>query len=418
MNRWMNLTTLWGGKTRTNGWLDQNEQKAGLLLLGGIGLGAGLMYLLDSNRGRRRRAMLRDTMNHAAHVLNRAASTTSRDLSHRAQGLWAESSRLFTHDEVSDEALTARVRSTLGRVASHPHAIQVIVRNGQVRLSGDILADEVDELLTCVAKVRGVSTVENQLTAHERADNVPSLQGGRAHSGGSFELLQSNWSPTTRLLAGLTGGTLLTYCLKRRDYASEALGTVGFFLLVRGLTNLELKSLIGVGSDCRATEVRKTININAPVGQVFEFWNDYRNFPRFLSNVREVKPLGDGCSRWTVAGPAGVPVSWTAEVTEFARNELLAWKTVPGSTVSSEGQVRFEANHNGGTRVHIKLCYHPPGGALGHALAKLFGADPKSEMDADLVRMKTLIETGHAPHDAAKPLPAEREVALTRTSSA
>ena len=103
---------------------------------------------------------------------------------------------------------------------------------------------------------------------------------------------------------------------------------------------------------------------------------------------------------------------------EFARNERLVWRTVPGTTFGSEGEVHFEANRNGGTRVHIRLCYHPPGGALGHALAKLFGADPKSEMDADLVRMKTLIETGHASHDAARPSTASPEAALIPSTSA
>jgi uncharacterized membrane protein len=418
MNRWMDLTTAWSGKTRTPGWPDKLEQNAGLLLLGGIGLGAGLMYLLDPNRGRRRRAVMRDTINHAGHLLSRAAGITSRDISHRAQGLWAEGGHLFTHDEVSDEVLTARVRSKVGRAVTHPHAIRVTALDGHVSLSGDILSSEVDDLLICAAKVRGVRTVENQLTIHERADGVSSLQGGRPRHRGSFELMQNNWSPTARLLTGVTGGALLTYCLKRRDHTSEALGTLGFFLLMRGLTNWDLKSLVGAGSDCRAIEVQKTVNINAPVGQVFEFWNDYQNFPRFLSNVREVRPLGDGRSEWTVAGPAGIPVSWTAEMTEFARNERLAWRTVPGTTFGSEGEVHFEANRNGGTRVHISLCYHPPGGALGHALAKLFGADPKSEMDADLVRMKTLIETGHAPHDAAKPTADQHEAALTRTTGA
>jgi uncharacterized membrane protein len=418
MNSWMNLMTAWSGQTRTHGWPDKHEQNAGLLLLGGIGLGAGLMYLLDPNRGRRRRAIMRDTLNHAGQVLNRAAGITSRDISHRAVGLWAEGSHLFTHDEASDEVLTARVRSKLGRAVSHPHAINVIARDGHVSLSGDILASEVDDLLSCVAKVRGVEEVENHLTAHDRADGVPSLQGGRPRHRGSFELMQNNWSPTARLLTGVTGGALLTYCLKRRDHTSEALGTLGFFLLMRGLTNWDLKSLVGAGRDCRAIEVQKTININAPVGQVFEFWNDYQNFPRFLSNVREVRPLSDGRSQWTVAGPVGIPVSWTAEMVEFARNERLVWRTAPGTMFGNEGEVHFEANHNGGTRVHVRLCYHPPGGALGHALAKLFGADPKSEMDADLARMKTLIETGHAPHDAAKPAPATREAALTRTTSA
>jgi uncharacterized membrane protein len=66
--------------------------------------------------------------------------------------------------------------------------------------------------------------------------------------------------------------------------------------------------------------------------------------------------------------------------------------------------VRFDSNGNGGTRVDIQLCYVPLAGALGHAVARAFGADPKSEMDADLMRMKTMIETGHPPHDAARPL--------------
>jgi uncharacterized membrane protein len=67
--------------------------------------------------------------------------------------------------------------------------------------------------------------------------------------------------------------------------------------------------------------------------------------------------------------------------------------------------VRFDPNGNGGTRLDIQLCYVPVAGALGHAVAKVFGADPKSEMDADLMCMKTLIETGRRPHDAARPLP-------------
>ena len=61
----------------------------------------------------------------------------------------------------------------------------------------------------------------------------------------------------------------------------------------------------------------------------------------------------------------------------------------------------------GGSRITVRLCYVPPGGAFGHAVAALFGADPKSEMDSDLLRMKTIIETGRVPHDAAQPVPRE-----------
>jgi len=69
--------------------------------------------------------------------------------------------------------------------------------------------------------------------------------------------------------------------------------------------------------------------------------------------------------------------------------------------------VHFEPNGNGGTRITVRLAYLPPAGAFGHAVATIFGADPKSEMDGDLLRMKTMIETGRAPHDAARRLPRE-----------
>jgi uncharacterized membrane protein len=226
--------------------------------------------------------------------------------------------------------------------------------------------------------------------------------------------MQSNWSPTARSLTGLGGGALIANCLARRDPMSIALGTVGFGLLMRGAPNLEMKRLMGLGRDCRAIEVQKTININAPVERVFELWTDYQNFPRFISNVREVRPTGSGRSHWIVAGPAGVPVEWTAEVTEMIPNKLLAWRSVESSIIDHTGVIHFEPNHNGGTRVQIKLCYHPLAGAIGHVLAKVFGSDPKSEMDADLVRIKTFIETGRPPHDAANPLSERPKSTLTR----
>jgi uncharacterized membrane protein len=184
---------------------------------------------------------------------------------------------------------------------------------------------------------------------------------------------------------------------------------------MRGITNLDIKSLVGVGRDCRALEVQKTINISAPVEKVFEFWTNYQNFPRFMSNVREVSSIGEGRSHWIVAGPAGVPVEWTAEITELVPNKLLAWRSINGSIINHMGIVHFERNRDNGTRVHIRFCYNPLAGAVGHALAKLFGSDPKSEMDADLVRMKTFIETGHPPHDAAYPSPKRHESMPTRS---
>ena len=91
-------------------------------------------------------------------------------------------------------------------------------------------------------------------------------------------------------------------------------------------------------------------------------------------------------------------------LTENVPEQLLAWKTVEGSSIAHAGVVYFEPDQFGGTRLHIRFSYHPPGGVIGHALATLLGDDPKTKMDADLARMKTLIETGNPPRDAAKPM--------------
>ena len=114
---------------------------------------------------------------------------------------------------------------------------------------------------------------------------------------------------------------------------------------------------------------------------------------------------GRPCSRWTVAGPAGVPVHWTAEVTRIEPGRLIEWCCSSDSDVWHQGRVAFDDNGNGGTRVQVEMSYVPPAGALGHAVATLFGADPKSEMDADLMRMKSMIESGNPPHDAARRTP-------------
>jgi uncharacterized membrane protein len=406
MNYWMNSIIPFGGRSRRRANRGaMNAQTTGLMGLSGLGLGAGLMFMLDPDRGRRRRALARDQMAHVARMLTRAMSATSRDLTHRVYGTLAEGGSLFRREEISDDLLTERIRARIGRSVSHPHAISVTVNDGHVSLSGPVLAHEAHRLLSGVSSVRGVKGVENVLTIHSEAENISSLQGGRPRTGDRFALMQTNWSPTTRLIAGLTGGALLANCLARRDLISAALGTMGFGLFMRSATNLEMKTLLGVGRDRQPIRVQKTINIHAPVEQVFDFWTDHRNFPRFMSRVREAQPIGEGRSHWIVAGPAGVPIEWTAEITRLAENKLLAWKSLPGSTVRHSGVVHFEPIHEGSTRVHIEMRYHPIGGAIGHTLARFFGSDPKSEMDADLLRMKTFIEKGHPPHDAASPLP-------------
>ncbi|HEV8714917.1 MAG TPA: SRPBCC family protein [Candidatus Binatia bacterium] len=371
-----------------------------LKFLSGIAAGAGLMYLLDPGFGRRRRSILRDKAYSFTNELGDTVGVTARDLTNRARGVVAETQTLFRTEEVSDEVLVERVRAVLGYLISHPSSIDVTASHGRVTLSGPVLAEEEQRLLRGVAAVRGVTSVENRLEVHQQRDNVPDLQGGRRRER-RFELMQTNWSPTARLIASLAGGTLAQRGLQRGGAAGLALGGIGLALLARGLSNLELRRLVGIRAGRRAVDLQKTITVAAPIEQVFALWTNYQNFPCFMSHVREVRDLGGGRSHWVVDGPAGIPIEWDAVVTKCVPHEVFAWKSEPGAVVQHAGIIHFEPTRDGGTRVHVQLSYNPPAGAVGHSLVWLFGADPKQQLDDDLLRMKTFAESGVPPHDAA-----------------
>ncbi|HXG92565.1 MAG TPA: SRPBCC family protein [Blastocatellia bacterium] len=374
----------------------------GLALIASAGIGAGLMYIFDPDRGRRRRALARDKVIHVVNKTGDALGKTSRDLSNRVTGLVAEAESLFKRDKVSDETLVKRVRSRLGRVVSHPGSIEVMASDGLVTLSGPILASEVDDLLKCVLAVRGVKGMVDNLDVHVDPDGVPGLQGGRPRPGMRWDVLQTNWSPTTRLLAGIAGGALIAYGVKRRGIIGGLSEPLGIAILSRALTNLEMKRLVGIGAGPDAVHIEKTINIAAPVDMVFDLWTHHEKFPQFMSRVREVRPIGEGRYHWVVAGPLGVSVEWDAEITKLVPNQLLEFRSLEGSAIEQRGTIHFQPVSQNETSVDIKLSYTPPAGAVGHLVAMLFGTDPKSEMDEDLMRMKSFIETGKIPHDAAQ----------------
>lgn len=215
-----------------------------LRLLGGIGLGVGLMYFLDPQSGRRRCALARDQFVRLSHEGGNAARVVARDASNRAAGLWAEAKGTATGRTPDDRTLAERVRSQLGRCVSHPRAVAVAAENGTITLSGPILTSEVEGLLSCVRTVSGVSRVENRLEAHDRAENVPALQGGAPRTGRRGEFFQARWSPTLRLAAGAVGISLMGNCLAKRDAGAALLGTLGFGLFLRAATNVGLGELI------------------------------------------------------------------------------------------------------------------------------------------------------------------------------
>ena len=221
----------------------------GLALCAGAGLGSGLMFLLDPDRGRRRRALLRDKFVWAAHKTGEGIEATACALRNRMQGIASEVQSRFSSEPVDDVKLVERVRSKLGRVVSHPSAIHVTAQEGMVMLSGPVLTHEVPELLACINTVSGVNEVINNLETHDQSDNHPALQGGRERQGNRFEFFQENWSPAARFVAGAAGASLAVYGGARRDALGAGLGAAGLLLLTRGITNTGLMSLVGWESE-------------------------------------------------------------------------------------------------------------------------------------------------------------------------
>lgn len=361
--------------------------------IGGFLAGAGLMYLADPSRGKRRRAIARDRAaarwRDVAHEFDKAA----RDLSNRTQGLTAAMQSVFRRADADAPLLEARVRSKLGRSVSHPHAIKVQVDGeGRILLHGDVLTHEVPYLLQAVSAVPGVKEVINHLDAHDEPGNIANLQGGVTRREYS-EFTQENWTPVLRISAGALAGLGIVTSLRTEGPVCWATALGSAALLARAVSNKSFTGVFGFGDEC-VVDFDKTVHILAPVKEVFDFWSKVENFPRFMGHLKVVRDLGNNRSHWVAAGPGGVSVPWDAEITRLEPNRLLAWRSVPGSLVRTTGRVRFEEDSMGGTRVTIRMSYCPPAGIFGHTVALLFGADPKSEIDDDMVRLKSLLEIG------------------------
>lgn len=252
---------------------DRNGQGVWRKLIGAAAVGAVAMYTLDPDKGKRRRAIARDKARSVMLDTRDAVGVTRRDVAHRLDGLRARVRRLVWGRPAPDDLqLIERVRARMGRLVSHPHAIQVGAHRGNVTLSGPILAHEVQPLLDSVRTVWGVSSVEDRLVAHERPEHIPSLQGGSEPRRMRPALLQDNWPPALRAAALLSGTFLALYGMRQRSLRGCALTAVGLALAARGATNqplgrfadrvltpaIEGDAGAAAGDTARAREARRT----------------------------------------------------------------------------------------------------------------------------------------------------------------
>ncbi len=143
----------------------------------------------------------------------------------------------------------------------------------------------------------------------------------------------------------------------------------------------------------RGIHVEEAVTINKPVADVYRFWRNFENLPKFMNHLDSVAEREAGISHWVACGPAGTKVEWDARIVNEIDNKVIGWQSLEGSTVSTAGSVNFdEASH--GTRVTVRLQYSPPAGRVGAAVARLFGEEPSIQVREDLHRFKQLLETG------------------------
>ena len=148
----------------------------------------------------------------------------------------------------------------------------------------------------------------------------------------------------------------------------------------------------------RGIHVEEVMTINRSPWDLYQFWHNFENLPRFMHHVESVKVIDEKRSHWSVKGPAGKSVEWDAEIINDEPNALIAWRSLGGADVDNAGSVRFVPGLGGrGTQVRVVIDYIPPAGRVGKWVATLFGANPEREIREDLRSFKRLMETGEVP---------------------
>lgn len=199
--------------------------------------------------------------------------------------------------------------------------------------------------------------------------------------------------------------------------AAAALGVIG--LKVRGLTGLGMLGAAymlgkrGYTGHCglyermgfntaqppapeeyfqRGIHVEAEITINKPRSELFAFWRNLENLPRFMNHLQSVKNLDGNRSHWVAKAPAGRSVEWDAEIINEEQDELIAWRSLSGADVSNAGSIRFVDSGDNATQVKVVMDYIPPAGVVGKWIAVLFGEAPEATVKEDLRRFKALME--------------------------
>jgi len=226
--------------------------------------------------------------------------------------------------------------------------------------------------------------------------------------------VRTNVSSPERWVSLAAGGALAVFGFGRGPTVLSSL--LGAGLIYRGATgNCMLYQALGVStSDStkpltaiaggHGTRVDHTITVSKFADEVYRFWRDFENLPRFMTHLIDVDTTTDGKSHWIARGPLGITMEWDAEIVTDTPNRAIAWRSLDGADVDTAGSVHFtELPHGRGTEVRVSLKYDPPGGKVGTALAKLIGQSPEAQIKADMRRFKQILEAGEIPTTSGQP---------------
>ena len=338
-------------------------------------LGGFAKYLLDAEKGKARRASLRARLASARRSRRRGR----------------------------DGDLLQRVREAIAAAVSHPSMVGAWAQEGRVLLHGDVLADEHERLLASVTALAGITEVSDHLRRREHTDRIWALERPLDLQLHRLDFASQRWSRPTRLLGGLAGLALLGAALRdRRTLLAPAAAIGGSSLLLRSLANRPLGQL---GPRRGMYEVSAFTEIGAPVERVFRVVSAWERFPTFMRNVHSVTRYDDGTSHWAVGRAGGALVEWNSVITVHRSNELLAWRSLPGSRTEHCGVIHFEPLGPDTTRVRVHMSYRPPLGALGHFAARAWGLDAGPTLEEALSRLKHFIEDWDTVGAGARAMP-------------
>jgi uncharacterized membrane protein len=213
-----------------------------------------------------------------------------------------------------------------------------------------------------------------------------------------------------RWVSGIAGAALIGYGLGRGRHRGVLL-PIGLGLVGRAVTGRcpvnralgrntargERTSPLASLEAGEGTRLEQTVIIARPREELFQFWRQFDNLPRFMDNLQSVTVLDGRRSHWVAKGPLGARVEWDAEIHNEIPDELIAWRSLPGSDVDQAGSVHFMRGHGGGTEVRVVLRYAAPAGKVGEAIGHVLGEDPGQQIADDLRRFKQVMEAGEVP---------------------